>query len=67
MAVAIVERDGMRARDIEDDELLWTSERTRTGSAKMAKLIRETEVLERVIIKKLAIPSLMKLSVNNIM
>jgi hypothetical protein len=51
----------MRACDIEDDKLLWTSERTRTGSARMAELINETEVLERVIIEELAIPSLMKL------
>ena len=60
MAVTIIERDEMRARDIEDDKLLWTSLRTRTDSARMAKLINETEVLKRVVIEEPAIPSLMK-------
>ena len=56
----------MGACDIENDELLWTSERTRAGSARVADLIRETKVLERIVVEKLAIPSLTKANVNNI-
>jgi hypothetical protein len=48
----------MSASDIDDDKILGTSKRTRTRPSRMADLIGKSKVLERVLIKKFAIPSL---------
>ena len=62
-AVAVVECDGMRACDIEDDKVFWTGERAGTRTFRVANLIAQSEVLERVFIEKFPVPSLN----NNVM
>jgi len=53
----------MRARDIEDDEILWTGERARTRPLRVTNLIAKSEVLESVLVEKFPIPPL----INNVM
>jgi len=57
-AVTVLECDKMRTSDIEDYKILWTSKRKRTRSSRVAELIGKSKVLERVLIEKLAVPSL---------
>jgi len=57
-AVTVGECDGMSTSDTDDDKILRTSERTRTRPSRMADLIGKSKVLEAVLIKKFAVPSL---------
>jgi hypothetical protein len=61
--VTVLDRDGMKARDIEDDKIFGTSERARTRPLRVANLIAKSEVLERVLVEKFPVPPL----INNVM
>jgi len=57
-AVTIVYGNKVRARGIEDDEILGTSLRAWAWCTRMTKLVSMAEVLERVLIEKFTVPSL---------
>lgn len=59
MAVTVVDSDIMRARDVEDEEVLRAWLRTRAWCPRMTKLVAKTNTLERNLIEKSAVPSLM--------
>jgi hypothetical protein len=59
-ALTIVDSNRVRARDIEDGEVLGARARTGTSSSRVAKLISMTKVLKRVLVEKLTVPSLPK-------
>ena len=61
--VTVLDCDGMRAGDIEDDKIFWTGERARTRPFKVANLIAESEVLESVLVEKFPVPPL----INDVM
>ena len=61
--VTVVDCDGMRACDIENDEMFWASKRARTRPVRVANLIAESEVSETVLVKNFPIPPL----TNNVM
>jgi hypothetical protein len=50
----------MRARNIEDNEVLWARLRTWTRCSGMSELITKTKVLKRVLVEKLTVPPLLK-------
>jgi hypothetical protein len=57
-AFTVIDGNGMKARNVEDNKILWTSVGTWTSSSGVAKLIPVSEVLERVFVEELPVPSL---------
>jgi len=62
--VAVVDRDIMRARDVEDEEVLRPRLRTRAWCPRMAKFVTKSKALERNLIKESTIPSLQQQTVS---
>jgi hypothetical protein len=60
-ALTIVDGNRVRARDIEDSEVLGARARTWTSSSRMTELISMTMVLKRVFVKKFTVPPLPKM------
>ena len=58
--MTIVNGNEMRARNVEDDEVLRARLRTWTPRARMAKLVTISKVLESVLVEKFAIPFLQR-------
>ena len=54
-----VDGNKVRARDVEDDEVLRARVRTRTRRSRVAKLIMVSKVLKGVLVEESAVPSLL--------